>query len=150
MLIHLIRHAHAGQRGPGGRDIYRPLSEQGVAEADALATMVDGDAPVLSSPATRCVQTVEPLAVRRGVEVREHHDLWEGSRMGDVIALIRAEATDGLVLCSHGDVIPELIETLAAGGTKIRGRSCEKGSIWTLTMDGDEITEASYQAPPDV
>ena len=64
MLIHLIRHAHAGQGGPGGRDIYRPLSERGLAEANALATMVEGTAPVLSSPATRCVQTVEALATR--------------------------------------------------------------------------------------
>ncbi len=148
MHIHLVRHAHAGQRGPGTRDIYRPLSDQGGREADGLVALLPETGPVISSPATRCVQTVEPLARVRGVEVIEHPDLWEGTRTSDTWALLTTSAVDGLVACSHGDVIPELIDHLAASGAALHGRGCEKGSIWTIELDGDRAVSARYTPPP--
>lgn len=146
MNVYLIRHAHAGDRGSGPRDIDRPLSEQGHRRALELAEMLSGEAitRILSSPATRCTQTVEPLAQALGLPVEEHHDLWEGSRSHDVAALLAAHRDGDLVACSHGDVIPEVIEQLAAAGVAVHGRGCEKGSLWLLERDGDGWMAARY------
>jgi 8-oxo-dGTP diphosphatase len=101
---------------------------------------------VLSSPATRCVQTVEPLAITLGLEVDEHPDLWEGANVSHTLALLEQQPVQTIVACSHGDVIPELIDMLAASGTALTGRGCEKGSIWVLDRDGERWTRARYVA----
>lgn len=101
---------------------------------------------ILSSPATRCVQTVEPLARALGLEVEEIPALGEGSD-GDEVAdlLARSDGAGGAVVaCSHGDLIPELIDTLAARGAAISGRGCEKGSVWVLEGEGGQWLRARY------
>jgi len=71
-MPYLVRHAHAGdKRAWAGPDRLRPLSEPGRREANGLLTQL-GDDPItriLSSPTVRCLQTVEPLARRRGLPV---------------------------------------------------------------------------------
>ena len=97
MNVYLIRHAQAGDRGHGPRDKYRPLSDKGQRRAAELATML-GDAPIsriVSSPATRCTQTVQPLADALGLEVVEHDDLWEGSSIDDVLAVLQGGPEPG-------------------------------------------------------
>ena len=42
MNVYLIRHAHAGDRGSGPRDKYRPLSDKGHRRAAELADMLGG------------------------------------------------------------------------------------------------------------
>ncbi len=147
MAIYFVRHAHAGSRGPGHHDRYRPLSDRGVARAVELVDLL-GDAPftqVVSSPATRCVQTVEPLATARGLAVVEDERLWEDGYAADVMGLLGDLAKDGAVLCSHGNIIPEVIDLAARGGAKVKGRGCEKGSVWTLELKGSKIKKATYQ-----
>ena len=69
-MPYLVRHAHAGdKRAWLGPDAVRPLSTPGRREAHGLLTRLR-DHPItriLSSPAVRCLQTVEPLARRRGL-----------------------------------------------------------------------------------
>lgn len=147
MRLYLIRHAHAGSRLGGSRDLYRPLSERGHARAAELTELLGelGIEGILSSPASRCVQTVEPLAARLGLDVVEQPDLWEGSPIPHVMALLDEQRDRGAVAaCSHGDVIPEVIETLAQAGTTITGRGCAKGSVWVLEHDGDGWASARY------
>ena len=69
MTLLLIRHASAGDRNDWvGDDLLRPLDGRGRSQASRLPELL-GDyeiARVLSSPALRCVQTVEPLAALAG------------------------------------------------------------------------------------
>ena len=92
MRLYLIRHAHAGQRLPGGRDRYRQLSSDGHQRAEALVELFAGTAidRLLASPATRCVQTVDALARSRGLEVEERAELWEGTDTRRTLAELEA------------------------------------------------------------
>lgn len=101
-------------------------------------------ARVVSSPASRCIQTVLPLAQDLGLEVEEHPDLWEGSSTAHVLALLEQHAATTAVACTHGDIIPDVIDALGRDGVQIKGRGCEKGSIWILDHDGDRWTSAGY------
>ncbi|MDH3680053.1 MAG: histidine phosphatase family protein [Acidimicrobiia bacterium] len=146
MRLFLIRHAQAGDRQPGNRDLYRPLTGKGRRRALALVDLL-GDAgisKVLSSPATRCVETVEPLAEHLGLEIEEQPDLWEGSSTPHVLALLERQGDHAIAACSHGDIIPEVVEALGDLGASIEGRGCEKGSVWILDRDGERWTAAVY------
>jgi phosphohistidine phosphatase SixA len=63
-MPYLVRHAHASDKHAWtGPDRLRPLSEPGRREAHGVLTQLR-DYPItriLSSPAARCLQTVEPL-----------------------------------------------------------------------------------------
>lgn len=144
MDVFLIRHAHAGSRQSGHRDKYRQLSEKGHTRAEAIAELLRSASigRVLSSTATRCVQTVEPLAAAKGLTITETEALWEGAPIDEALALLERHAAEGLVACSHGDIIPALIDWLGANGTKVSGHGCEKGSIWVLSFSGKRWTGA--------
>src|SRR6266545_4741978 len=81
-MIYLLRHAHAGNKrtwsGPDGR---RPLSAAGRREAAGLVRVLDGRpiTTILSSPALRCEQTVQPLAEHRSLPVGRHAQWPKGS-----------------------------------------------------------------------
>ena len=107
---------------------------------------------VLSSPYPRCVQTVEPLA-RLAWVWRWNHSraLAEGVPTGAASFALMMSALAGTdaVLCSHGDVIPEVIRLLRITGTVINGqRGNAKGSIWTVTSDGESLLTAEYAKTP--
>lgn len=149
MRFYLIRHAHAGHRSPE-RDIYRPLTDDGRRRAEELADLLAA-VPVthlLSSPATRCAQTLGPLSHRLGLDIEQRDELWEGSSILGVLDLLtrhRGDATNGdAVICSHGDIIPAVIEMLGELGVEISGRGCELGSIWIVDADADDWTGATY------
>lgn len=146
MRLYLIRHAHAGQRTPDPRDIYRPLSTKGHDRAHQIAGLLGsvGVGSILSSPATRCVQTVEPLAAQLDLEVEEHPDLWEGTPIPHVLSLLVSQQAPVVAACSHGDVIPDVIEAVAGSGAAISGRGWAKGSVWVLDHDGQAWTRATY------
>ena len=146
MKVYLVRHAHAGQRSHDGRDIYRQLSPEGQQRATDLVQVL-ADRPVdvvMSSPATRCVQTLEPLAAARELALVECQELWEGSLITDAIGALEAADAEVVAACSHGDIIPGLIDTLASRGASIAGRGCELGSIWVLEYENGQWTSASY------
>lgn len=150
MAVYLVRHAHAGSRNSDIHDRYRQLSDKGWRRATAITDLladVEVDA-VLSSPATRCVQTVQGVADRHGLDVAEHEDLWEDADTRDVMRVLE-QAVGGrqsrtIVVCSHGNLIPVIVEQLAAAGAKVKGRGCEKGSIWVLDHDGKRFTKCTY------
>lgn len=155
MTLHLVRHAHAGDRSRwfGGDDLERPLSDAGHVQAVAIDAWFTGRAvrAVWSSAATRCSQTVAPLARRLGLDIEVRSELTEGARAAVLLELIRAEAiVDGeLVMCSHGDLIPEVLNPLLREGmVVIGGRGCEKGSIWSLEVRGRDIVSGTYTATP--
>jgi len=66
------------------------------------------------------------------------------------LALVHQLAGQGTTaaLCSHGDVIPHLLDLLAAEGVESDRGGCTKGSIWTLVVEEAKIVQASYTAAP--
>jgi 8-oxo-dGTP diphosphatase len=146
----LVRHAKAGSRRRfEGDDRLRPLSRPGRKQADALVPLLAhlDIARVLTSPYTRCVQTVEPLAGELGIEVEPDEGLAEGADWTYALAVIE-RATAPVVLCSHGDVVGDLMHNLAARGVPLDDDRIEKGSTWVLRVEEGDIVKARYLAPP--
>jgi 8-oxo-dGTP diphosphatase len=124
----LVRHASAGDRdGWDGDDRQRPLDARGRRQAAALVDLLRGldVRRVVSSPYLRCVETVEPLAAALGQRVAEDSRLAEGAARA-ALELLRE---DGVVLCTHGDVVQELV-----------GRGLKKGAAVVLS-DGEVVRE---------
>lgn len=105
MPLLLVRHASAGERGAwGADDSLRPLDTRGEERAHALVALL-AERPIdeiLTSPFTRCVQTVAPLAAARGLELSLREELGEERQSTDGIALVRSLAGRDVVVCGHG------------------------------------------------
>jgi 8-oxo-dGTP diphosphatase len=148
--LFLVRHAKAGSRTRwNGEDARRPLSKPGRRQAHGLVEGLADAAVrrVVSSPFVRCRETVEPLSAARGLTVELDERLAEGRGPYGAMAIIR-ELGPGGVLCSHGDVITELLWRLERDGLDLGGEPlCEKGSTWILELAGDRVTEARYLPP---
>lgn len=158
MLILLVRHAKAGSRSEWiGDDAFRPLSHAGQAQADGLVDVLGQYRPgrVLSSPFTRCVQTVQPLATSVGGKVEDEPALAEGqTRLALVLVrhLLGESNDDTVVCCTHGDLVPEILRELVESDGVDLGPApqCEKGSTWLLESAGDRFVRAEYLPPPSV
>jgi 8-oxo-dGTP diphosphatase len=129
VTIFLIRHAHAGKRSEWtADDRLRPLSQRGVAQSQLLTEVV-GDLVI------GCMQTVEPLAEKYQLSIEESDAFAEGAD-GDAAyrLLLDLDAHDG-VACSHGDVIPDLLQRLVADGMETDGPLLDhKGSAWIIEL----------------
>ncbi len=150
MTIYLVRHGHAPDRHSWRQeDELRPLSDKGRRQAAGLVEVLGdrGVGRILSSPAVRCWQTVEPLAAHLGLEIEHEPRLWEGSDVAPARDLL--DEVDDAVLCSHGDLIPDLVNRLIAEGAEAVGRDGKKGSTWVLERDGARFTRATYLPPPE-
>ena len=150
--VYLVRHAKAGNRGEWTKpDHLRPLSENGKQQAEQLVAMLDGS-PIerlVSSPHVRCVQTLEPLASERGLTLEESEDLAEGAGPARALALLSEVSEKPTVLCSHGDVIEEVLQHLSAEGLEVpHPPPLRKGSTWVLETEGDGFVGARYLPPP--
>jgi broad specificity phosphatase PhoE len=150
MDVFVVRHAKAGSRRRfEGDDELRPLSRNGRPQAEAITELLAHRdiARVLTSPFTRCIQTVEPLALRLGIEVEIDERLGEGHEWTHALALVE-QATEPIALCSHGDVIGDLMHHLATRGVPLDDDRIEKGSTWVLQVEGGDIVKARYLPPP--
>ncbi len=114
----VVRHAKAEKRGEwDGPDPVRPLVELGETHAAMLKPVLHayGVSRVISSPSTRCFQTVAPYAEEQVLPVEAREELSEESYdesaakelLGEVIA-----AFEPTVLCSHRPVLPDLFAFL--------------------------------------
>jgi len=153
MPLYLVRHAKAGGREQWvGPDDVRPLTTKGRRQAELLAARYAGVpvSRVLSSPYLRCVQTVEPLARQAGCPVEPLDSLAEGQPFARVLELL-AVLPDHAVLCSHGDLIPDVIAALQRRHAVVEGPvDWRKGVTWVLERDGDSVVCAHSVAPPEV
>ena len=152
MPLLLIRHAHAGSRKDwAGDDRLRPLSAKGARQAEAIGALVEGQSPqrILSSPYERCLQTVAPLGTELSLRVEVADELAEGAGPS-ALALVRALADDKVALCTHGDVIPDVLVALADEDRLDLGHRPRqaKGSVWVLEAHAGRFTRATYLPPP--
>lgn len=116
----LLRHAHAEPAGAGQADLDRPLSAEGLAEAEAAGRWLAGQglAPdcVLCSPARRARETLEAvLGVIGYVEQRLEPDIYEATS-GTLAALVdRQRQADRLLVVGHNPGLERLAALLHSG-----------------------------------
>jgi 8-oxo-dGTP diphosphatase len=157
----VVRHAKAGHRELWqGDDDLRPLSKRGREQAGKLVELVPSLAArpiarVLSSPSVRCRQTVEPLAARLALPIEDEPRLAEGHPLDVTMSLLAELGPEVVVLCSHGDIIGELVWWLSGMGLVDEATigdadlTCAKGSTWVVERDDDgHPTLAWYVAAP--
>lgn len=135
----------------GSRPITCGPCRSGARQADLIRDQLAdaGITRVLSSPAVRCVETVRPLAGSLGLDVEVDERLAEGTPVARATTLVLEVAATGAVLCSHGDLIPDLLDAqLAMGMRTDDDLRWPKASTWVLTWDGEAAGSARYLAPP--
>jgi 8-oxo-dGTP diphosphatase len=150
MTVYVVRHGKAGSRSAWtDPDDQRPLTKAGRRQAIAIAEQLDGRVTrVLSSPYVRCRQTVEPLAERLRLPVDLADALEEGASLVDTLALLDKLGDESAVLCTHGDVVGELLDHCTRQGVHLDDDRMEKGSIWVFETEAGAITSARYMSPP--
>jgi 8-oxo-(d)GTP phosphatase len=140
VIVLLVRHGRAGERSEWqGDDRLRPLDVKGRRQADGLVELL---APfpverVLSSPYVRCTQTAAPLAEARGLEVEEVGELAEGATRAEALGLLDSIEAQCTVLCTHGDVVHELI-----------GEELRKGASELLELEGGQLRRIRHLGRP--
>ncbi len=156
MKLVLLRHAKAGSRSSfDGNDIDRPITASGRRQAELLCEveeLKDGTY-LVSSPYTRCIQTLEPLSNLLSVDIELDRRLVEGSESIKMEQWLSdmSERSDTVIACSHGDVIPHLVELIAArSGIEWFSLLCAKGSFWCAELDGAVATSLLYVDPGSI
>jgi phosphohistidine phosphatase SixA len=153
-VVYLVRHAHAGKKSAwSGPDLARPLSAQGRGEALGLVDQLAG-LPVgrlLSSPAVRCLQTLQPLADRLGLPIEPDDRLGADGPAGDVVELLASPVLDQAVVCTHGELIGRIFAELEDVGVQLSDRPhWPKGSTWVLDRDPAHTWRGQFLAPRSV
>jgi 8-oxo-dGTP diphosphatase len=150
--FYVVRHAKAGSRGHWtGDDRQRPLSKKGIKQAEALVEIL---APfpitaVYSSPFLRCVQTVEPLARKRKLPLKQSPSLAEGHGLVGAMEFIADPKLDEVVLSTHGDIVWELVEELVKRRVVKPGEGgFEKGSTWVVDYEDGSFVRAHFVPAP--
>lgn len=162
-----LRHGKAVPAGSWtGPDSTRPLEQVGLEEARSAARAIAPYRPtkLISSTAARCVSTIEPVAALTGLDVKAtaaiSQDAYEDGE-ADVRRIVakRIARRETAVLCSHGPVLPVIIDEIAdAGGGTVGGRLRRAGVLATgefavihlsSTSPQDGIVAVETHAPPE-
>jgi 8-oxo-dGTP diphosphatase len=150
--VYLVRHGKAGSRQKWqGPDEQRPLTRNGRAQADGLARWLEEAhiTRILCSPYVRCRETVEPLAGRVGVAIDSVDELAEGASLAAALRIVEKVADEDAVLCTHGDVMGELLQHAERNGVRLDGDGMEKAATWVLELESGSIVGARYVAAPE-
>ncbi len=149
----LLRHGSArSRRSWDGRELDRPLEDEGFEQARRLVPLLRALGPVrvVTSAATRCRQTVEPFRTAVDVDTDVTADLTEQAGDDDprrplaVLAAAVASRAAGLqVLCTHRPVLGGLLDAAAGRAWRTGGskplRTAEvavlTGSYGSMTVD---------------
>ena len=151
MTLYVVRHAKAGSRSAWpGLDDLRPLSKPGRQQATVVADALTdaGITRILSSPYVRCRQTVEPLGEQIRLPVDLSDALAEGAAIVDTLALFDKLGDESATLCTHGDVVGELLRYCRHQGVDTGDEQMAKGSTWVFETEFGTIVDARYVPPP--
>ena len=112
--IYLVRHAEKVPEWlSDDLDRYHPLSETGMARAQKLAEQFEPGAlvAIFSSPTTRTLHTVQPLAHKLWLQVEIAEACWDSSAMKVFFAQLQQRFKPGqaVLLVSHSNHIPHLL-----------------------------------------
>ncbi len=126
-----LRHGKAmSPQNWDGPDATRPLLQRGVDQALSVAPGIAAYRPakLFSSTAERCLQTIAPSARVTGLEVKEKVEISQDAYQSGgaaVTKIVDKRLRKGVttVLCSHGPVLPQIIDAVAkATGTPDSGK----------------------------
>jgi phosphohistidine phosphatase SixA/8-oxo-dGTP pyrophosphatase MutT (NUDIX family) len=121
----IVRHGAARKRSSfKGDDTDRPLAARGRRQSKRLVSLLNayGVAKLFSSPATRCLETVEPYADSSGAKIKrevafgeENHQRKPAAALRRAKSLSRNRAS--IAVCSHRPVLPDILTavTLLSG-----------------------------------
>lgn len=147
--IYVIRHGNAGVRSKWkGPDKKRPLTGTGRRHAAQITDFMARHpvTEVRSSPAVRCVTSVELLASRLGIEVQTSKKLKETATVDEIRSYVSGIGPGAVVLATHKDWIGPLVKDLDSRGVPLRGaRQWPKASIWVFDLTDGKI-RAGYNA----
>jgi 8-oxo-dGTP pyrophosphatase MutT (NUDIX family)/phosphohistidine phosphatase SixA len=150
--IYLIRHAKASLRETWeADDDLRPLTGKGRRQAARLREHLGLDRlrHIVSSPAVRCAQTVQPMARELDLDIEEIDVLREGTAAGPALRSLQALAGPSAA-CTHGDVMFEAVEAIARAHPIDGPIGWKKGSTWIIERDGGDPAGVRYVPPPPV
>ena len=149
--FYVVRHAKAGSRSDWtDDDRIRPLSKKGMKQAEdlVLALAPFPVSSIYSSGYVRCVQTVEPLARVRKLEVKLSPSLEEGHGLEGLGEFLADRSLDHTALSTHGDIVEELVEDLVNREVVEPGEGgIDKGSTWVVEVDEHGVTERARYIP---
>ncbi|NTU52331.1 MAG: histidine phosphatase family protein [Chlorobiaceae bacterium] len=149
-VIYLVRHAKAGWHDPTIADFERPLTTRGHAEADSMSTHLlhQGIIPELlvSSPATRALETAQIFADTLGIEtgeIRHNIDIYEGDTEA-LATIVQAldDAFETIMLFGHNPTISSLIRWLTGKPTD----AMETCGIARIDLECDRWHEAGEES----
>ena len=134
----LLRHAHADAAQPGQNDLDRPLSPEGLAEAEAAGRwLAEHDRKpdcVLCSPAVRTRQTLEAVLRETGYAPERIEPAIYEATPGTLIDLVDAHAGVGrLLLVGHNPGLEQLAALMYSGQTGDY-RGMPPGGVAVLTL----------------
>jgi len=176
MILELVPHCEStSPQGWTGDHDLRPLTETGHQQAQALASALGtGIDAIYSSPALRCLQTVQPLAEALGRPIVEMPELLETRRFAEprawteggfqpiaqavggawtagrafraMTAIARKHPGRRVVACTHGDVIPALLAMLCGAYEAALPPLPARGGWYTLRFEADYLVCSSQLA----
>ena len=139
----LLRHAHAEPATAGQSDFDRPLSPEGIAEAEAAGVWLEqhGYRPdrIVFSPARRTRETLERvLAVLGNVESLPEPRIYEATP-GTLMAIADAHKDGGRVLMvGHNPGLEQIVALLASGQSgDFRGMPAGGVAVLDLPPEAD-------------
>lgn len=154
-----LRHARAGDRRRwSGADRDRPLDPAGEEQAAKLADLLGcfGPSRIISSPATRCVQTVEWYAdlIDADIEISKAlaaPDQVTDQAAGDPRQLVLDAIEQGApaVFCGHGETLPGLVAWLCGylGAAPPADPWLAKAEFDVLHLLGGKLVGAERHSP---
>lgn len=146
-----------------GDDASRPLTSRGREQATQMAGILRYYAPeqLITSPATRCRQTIEPHAEHIGqepaIEDRISQDAHSSGESLDSVAADILNTRSRMIVCSHSPVIPDLVEAichatgdqaaLPARNAMLSTGECIVLHVATIDAHADRIVAVSHHGP---
>lgn len=119
----VLRHGKAASRTAQIDDLERPLTQVGATRAKALVPILDayGIRRIISSPAIRCAQTVEPFAHSISTFLEIDDRLSEDTRAIQVRRSLTSllDRKKPVVLCTHRPTLPWVFEALGVEMTDL-------------------------------
>ena len=92
---------------------------------------------------------MQPLAESLGVPVESVDELAEGNGAA-AVRLMRRMAGESAVLCTHGDVATDMLESLLPDGPSAArtAMKLQKGEVWVVNSAGSTLAIAEHIRRP--
>ncbi|GAF45503.1 hypothetical protein [Rhodococcus wratislaviensis] len=98
--------------------------------------------------AARCRQTLLPLAEARGLRIDDHPLPAVDAPTDQLVAMLEAPEADGVVFCTHGEVLDAVAEPARSRGAAWMppAASTAKGGAWIVDHRADRAPTLQYSA----